>query len=109
MCRRRSYLIYAFALLVTLFTISCSQPAENAGAEKTSQAAPAEASTKGDAEAVRVEQPKPVEEVKKKPAEPVRVAPAPRPSAPAPSPAPVSSSLLRPVSAVPHGPLPHRL
>jgi len=99
MCRRRSYLIYAFALLVTLFTISCSQRPENAGAGKTSQAAPAETSTKGDAEAVRVEQPKPVEEVKKKPAEPVRVAPAPRPSAPAPSPAPVAVTPAPPAPA----------
>src|SRR5437773_4501198 len=99
MCRRRSYLIYAFALLVTLFTISCSQRPENAGAGKTSQAAPAETSTKGDAEAVRVEQPKPVEEVKKKPAEPVRVAAAPRPSAPAPSPAPVAVTPAPPAPA----------
>src|SRR5205809_494845 len=109
MCRRRSYLIYAFALLVTLFTISCSQRPENAGAGKTSQAAPAEASTKGDAEAVRVEQPKPVEEVKKKQArerEPGRKAGVPERPVRA---RPVSSSLLRPVSAVPHGPLPHRL
>ena len=88
MCRRRWCLIYAFPGLVTLFTVSCSQPAGNASAAKTSQAAPAETSTKGDAEAVRVEQPKPLEGVKKRSAEPVRVAAAPRPSAPVPSSAP---------------------
>src|SRR6266566_1455810 len=89
MCRRRWCLIYAFPVLVTLFTVSCSQPAENASAAKTSQAAPDETSTKGDVEAAPVEEPKPVEQVRKRPAEPVRVAAAPRPSAPAPSPAPV--------------------
>src|SRR5438552_1207408 len=99
MCRRRWCLIYAFPVLVTLFTVSCSQPAENASAAKTSPAAPAEASTKGDVEAAPVERPKPVEEVKKKPAEPVRVAAAPRPSAPAPSPAPVAVTPAPPAPA----------
>src|SRR3989442_12870791 len=92
MCRRRWCLIYAFPVLVTLFTVSCSQPAENASAAKTSQAAPAETSTKGDVEAVPVERPKPVEQVKKRTAEPVRVAAAPRSSAPAPSPSPVEGT-----------------
>src|SRR2546426_9313967 len=88
MCRRRWCLIYVSPVLVPLFTVSCSQPAENASAAKTSQAAPAETSTKGDVEAAPVEEPKPVEQVKKRPAEPVPVAAAARPSAPAPSPAP---------------------
>src|SRR5213594_2476604 len=100
MCRRPWYLIYGFALLVTFFTVSCSQQAENVNAAKTSQAAPAETSTKGDVEAVRVEEPKPVEEVKKKPAEPVRIAAAPRPSAPIPSPAPVAATPAPPAPAL---------
>src|SRR5213593_1413584 len=99
MCRRRWCLIYAFPGLVTLFTVSCSQPAENASAAKTSPAAPAEASTKGDVEAAPVERPKPVEQVKKRPAEPVRVAAAPRPSSPAPSPAPLGVTPAPPVPA----------
>ncbi|PYS09176.1 MAG: hypothetical protein DMG17_27540 [Acidobacteria bacterium] len=99
MCRRRWCLIYAFPVLVTLFTVSCSQPAGNASAAKTSQAAPAETSTKGDVEAAPVERPKPVEQVKKRPAEPVRVAAAPRPSAPAPSPAPVGVTPAPPAPA----------
>ena len=107
MCRRRSYLIYGFALLVTLFTVSCSQPAENVNAAKTSQAAPAETSTKGDAEAVRVEQPKPLEGVKKRSAEPVRVAAAPRPSAPVPSSAPDTpqQSATNPQAPAPPAPI----
>ena len=99
MCRRRWCLIYAFPVLVTLFTVSCSQPAENASAAKTSPAAPAEASTKGDVEAAPVERPKPVEQVKKRPAEPVRVAAAPRPSSPAPSPAPLGVTPAPPAPA----------
>src|SRR5438093_5894205 len=107
MCRRRSYLIYGFALLVTLFTVSCSQPAENVNAAKTSQAAPAETSTKGDAEAVRVEQPKPLEGVKKRSAEPVRVAAAPRPAAPVPSSAPDTpqQSATNPQAPAPPAPI----
>src|SRR5213594_2030449 len=107
MCRRRSYLIYGFALLVTLFTVSCSQPAENVNAAKTSQAAPAETSTKGDTEAVRVEQPKPLEGVKKRSAEPVRVAAAPRPSAPVPSSAPDTpqQSATNPQALAPPAPI----
>src|SRR6266702_8163332 len=101
MCRRRWCLIYAFPVLVTLFTVSCSQPAENASAAKTSPAAPAEASTKGDVEAAPVERPKPVEQVRKRPAEPVRVAAAPRPSAPAPSPAPVGVTPAPPAPDTP--------
>ncbi len=99
MCRRRWCLIYAFPVLVTLFTVSCSQPAENASAAKTSQAAPAETSTKGDVEAAPVERPKPVEQVKKRPAEPVPVAAAARPSAPAPTPAAVGVTPAPPAPA----------
>src|SRR5256885_13299027 len=99
MCRRRCCLVYLLAVLVTLFVVSCSQPAETARAAKTSQAAPAETSTKANEEAAPGKHPKPVEEVKKRPAEPVRVAAAPRPSATAPSPAPVAAAPAPPAPA----------
>ena len=104
MCRGRWCLLYALAVLGTLFTVSCSRPAENSNAAKTSQAAPAETLTKGDVEAApveQVEQPKPTEEAKKRPAEPGRVAAVPRPSPPAPSPVAAAPAPPAPAPATP--------
>src|SRR5438874_8735704 len=94
MSRYRWSLFYTLAVLITLITVSCSQPGQDLQSAKDSQTATAETILKSDAEAAPRERPKrPVaaDEVKKKAAEPLRAAASPRP-APASLPAPPAAA-----------------
>src|SRR5438874_2684857 len=89
MSHHRWSLLYSLAVLITLFTVSCSQPGQDLQSAKPAPTATAETVNKPGTEAAPAEQtepqraPRPLEEVKK-PAAPVRAAAEPRPARPAP-------------------------
>jgi hypothetical protein len=113
MIRHRWSLFYSLAVLITLVTVSCSQPGQDLQSAKPSQTATAEtvnkadSPSKSDVEAVPAEQPRPVEEVKKKQAEPVRAAAIPKPSkSPAPAAEPAPAPPAAPQQTVASAPQP---
>jgi hypothetical protein len=102
--------LYSLAILITLFTVSCSPPGQDLQTAKASSTAAAENANKPDADAAPAVQPEPprpariVDEVKKpvEPPRPVRQAPAPKPPEPAAAPlppAPASTPIAAPAPA----------
>jgi hypothetical protein len=98
MSRHRWSLLYSLAVLITLFTVSCSQPGQDLQSAKASSTATAETANKADTEAIP-EPAKPVRTVNeaRKPtapprpaaeSQPVRQAQAPKPAEPAAAPLP---------------------
>ena len=80
MSRQTWGLFYGLVIVLTFVTVSCSRPGQDLQGTNPSKVSAAETPSKSDVVPAPPEQPKPTEDVKKKPAEPARRAETPRPS-----------------------------